>query len=167
MIKCHDLHHRKGWKYSQNYGKQTQTWDKLLNTANLDIKKLPDNVDYINIAMILWREPATDTWTMSLQDCYAELPKTITLWHASVLVWMGYKMDPYTDLTCIKGAFVQTAILSCLVTLPEPPSSHRRLSNLDCNGLASGDPRIPYPVASYDVFPPLVKLLVLTSWWVV
>lgn len=33
VIEDHDLHHRKGWRKSYNYGKQTRLWDCLFGTT--------------------------------------------------------------------------------------------------------------------------------------
>lgn len=33
VIEDHDLHHRRGWRQSYNYGKQTRLWDRLLGTT--------------------------------------------------------------------------------------------------------------------------------------
>lgn len=52
LIEDHDLHHRRGWKHSQNYGKQTLVWDKLFNTAGQRVEALADNIDYVNVAEI-------------------------------------------------------------------------------------------------------------------
>ena len=50
----HDLHHRKGWKKSHNYGKQTLLWDRLFNTCHSRIEAAKENVDYDNpVAMPL------------------------------------------------------------------------------------------------------------------
>jgi len=45
-IEDHDLHHRKGWKNSANYGKQTRLWDKLFGTCAERIELTPENIDY-------------------------------------------------------------------------------------------------------------------------
>lgn len=50
MLEDHDLHHRKGWKSSYNYGKQTRVWDRLFNTSLPRIEGHPDNIDYVNTA---------------------------------------------------------------------------------------------------------------------
>ncbi|PWN39119.1 hypothetical protein IE81DRAFT_350463 [Ceraceosorus guamensis] len=42
VIEDHDLHHRRGWKRSGNYGKQTRVWDKLFGTC-LDRVECPEN----------------------------------------------------------------------------------------------------------------------------
>lgn len=47
-IEDHDLHHRKGWKKSHNYGKQTRLWDRIFGTCFERIEDSKDNVDYIN-----------------------------------------------------------------------------------------------------------------------
>ncbi|KAK3190943.1 hypothetical protein K4F52_002891 [Lecanicillium sp. MT-2017a] len=48
-LEDHDLHHRKGWKKSFNYGKQTRVWDKLFGTCTDRIESIPENIDYNNI----------------------------------------------------------------------------------------------------------------------
>lgn len=48
VIEDHDLHHRKGWKKSFNYGKQTRLWDLIFGTRFDRIEDLKDNVDYVN-----------------------------------------------------------------------------------------------------------------------
>ncbi|KAM3554137.1 hypothetical protein ARSEF4850_006595 [Beauveria asiatica] len=55
VIEDHDLHHRKGWRKSHNYGKQTRLWDKIFGTCHERIELREDNVDYDNQAHIpLW-----------------------------------------------------------------------------------------------------------------
>ncbi|KAI9708445.1 MAG: hypothetical protein M1820_003905 [Bogoriella megaspora] len=46
QIEDHDLHHRKGWKKSYNYGKQTRVWDRIFNTCTDRIEARKDNIDY-------------------------------------------------------------------------------------------------------------------------
>ncbi|KIW03437.1 uncharacterized protein PV09_05207 [Verruconis gallopava] len=46
VIEDHDLHHRKGWKKSFNYGKQTRLWDVIFGTARDRIECIPKNLDY-------------------------------------------------------------------------------------------------------------------------
>jgi sterol desaturase/sphingolipid hydroxylase (fatty acid hydroxylase superfamily) len=48
VIEDHDLHHRKGWKKSHNYGKQTRLWDRIFGTCHDRIESSKDNVDYGN-----------------------------------------------------------------------------------------------------------------------
>jgi sterol desaturase/sphingolipid hydroxylase (fatty acid hydroxylase superfamily) len=48
VIEDHDLHHRKGWKKSHNYGKQTRLWDRIFGTCHDRIETLESNVDYEN-----------------------------------------------------------------------------------------------------------------------
>ncbi|GAO15122.1 hypothetical protein UVI_02029780 [Ustilaginoidea virens] len=56
-IEDHDLHHRKGWKSSGNYGKQTRLWDRIFGTCKDRIEGETCNVDYANPAtMPLWGE---------------------------------------------------------------------------------------------------------------
>ncbi|EAW12949.1 sterol desaturase family protein [Aspergillus clavatus NRRL 1] len=55
VIEDHDLHHRKGWKKSHNYGKQTRLWDRIFGTCHERIESATDNVDYdTKISMPLW-----------------------------------------------------------------------------------------------------------------
>lgn len=54
-IEDHDLHHRRGWKKSYNYGKQTRLWDRIFNTSGQRIEAVPENVDYSRtFNMPLW-----------------------------------------------------------------------------------------------------------------
>ncbi|KAL3603100.1 hypothetical protein FPOAC2_07417 [Fusarium poae] len=46
VIEDHDLHHRKGYRKSHNYGKQTRVWDKLFGTCHDRIEATKDNVDW-------------------------------------------------------------------------------------------------------------------------
>lgn len=48
MLEDHDLHHRRGWKTSYNYGKQTRVWDRLFGTCLPRVEAQPDNIDYDN-----------------------------------------------------------------------------------------------------------------------
>ncbi|KAF2238749.1 hypothetical protein EV356DRAFT_506123 [Viridothelium virens] len=48
----HDLHHRKGWRKSHNYGKQTLVWDRLFNTCHPRIEATKENADYDNPAIM-------------------------------------------------------------------------------------------------------------------
>lgn len=50
----HDLHHRKGWKKSHNYGKQTLLWDRLFNTTFERYETIPANIDYNSPAHLQW-----------------------------------------------------------------------------------------------------------------
>ncbi|KAI8910062.1 hypothetical protein DFJ77DRAFT_471848 [Powellomyces hirtus] len=50
VIEDHDLHHRRGWKISANYGKQTRLWDRVFGTCRDRIESTRDNVDYKNRA---------------------------------------------------------------------------------------------------------------------
>ncbi|KAG6008288.1 hypothetical protein E4U21_004750 [Claviceps maximensis] len=55
LIEDHDLHHRKGWKSSGNYGKQTRLWDRLFGTCKDRVECRDDNVDFVNQAsMPMW-----------------------------------------------------------------------------------------------------------------
>ncbi|KAI1073273.1 hypothetical protein LB507_010880 [Fusarium sp. FIESC RH6] len=46
VIEDHDLHHRKGYRKSHNYGKQTRVWDKLFGTCHDRIESAKENVDW-------------------------------------------------------------------------------------------------------------------------
>ncbi|KAJ5708876.1 Fatty acid hydroxylase vlmA [Penicillium malachiteum] len=48
VIEDHDLHHRKGWKKSYNYGKQTRLWDRIFGTCCDRIESVENNIDYVN-----------------------------------------------------------------------------------------------------------------------
>ncbi|CAG8254601.1 unnamed protein product [Penicillium nalgiovense] len=48
VIEDHDLHHRRGWKKSHNYGKQTRVWDRLFRTFSPRIESVDANIDYDN-----------------------------------------------------------------------------------------------------------------------
>ncbi|KAJ5735887.1 Fatty acid hydroxylase vlmA [Penicillium malachiteum] len=48
VIEDHDLHHRKGWKKSYNYGKQTRLWDRIFGTCADRIESVDNNIDYVN-----------------------------------------------------------------------------------------------------------------------
>lgn len=51
----HDLHHRKGWKKSHNYGKQTLVWDRLFGTCHERIESVEGNIDWDHPASLpLW-----------------------------------------------------------------------------------------------------------------
>lgn len=55
VVEDHDLHHRKGWRKSHNYGKQTRLWDTVFGTTHERIESSFENVDYTNTAeMPLW-----------------------------------------------------------------------------------------------------------------
>ncbi|KAJ3013342.1 hypothetical protein HKX48_005819 [Thoreauomyces humboldtii] len=55
VIEDHDLHHRKGWRHSFNYGKQTRLWDRVFGTCAPRIESRVGNVDYEHPAWIpLW-----------------------------------------------------------------------------------------------------------------
>ncbi|KAK2606052.1 hypothetical protein QQS21_003570 [Conoideocrella luteorostrata] len=55
VIEDHDLHHRKGWKSSGNYGKQTRLWDRIFGTCKDRIECDISNVDFVNQAtMPVW-----------------------------------------------------------------------------------------------------------------
>ena len=50
-IEDHDLHHRKGWKKSHNYGKQTRFWDRVFGTCLDRIECTAENIDYLDPAI--------------------------------------------------------------------------------------------------------------------
>ncbi|KAF7186601.1 Fatty acid hydroxylase vlmA [Pseudocercospora fuligena] len=53
VLEDHDLHHRKGWKNSFNYGKQTVLWDKAFGTHAERIES--KNVDWSQqVTLKLW-----------------------------------------------------------------------------------------------------------------
>ncbi|WPG98789.1 Hypothetical protein R9X50_00158500 [Acrodontium crateriforme] len=52
VLEDHDLHHRKGWRKSHNYGKQTRVWDRIFGTCIDRIETTPTNVDYVNTAQM-------------------------------------------------------------------------------------------------------------------
>ncbi|GJN67744.1 fatty acid hydroxylase superfamily protein [Purpureocillium lilacinum] len=52
VIEDHDLHHRKGWRKSHNYGKQTRLWDRIFGTCCDRIESTNANIDYVNEATI-------------------------------------------------------------------------------------------------------------------
>ncbi|KAG5993888.1 hypothetical protein E4U43_003367 [Claviceps pusilla] len=45
-VEDHDMHHRKGWRRSHNYGKQTRVWDRLFGTCGERVESWDGNVDY-------------------------------------------------------------------------------------------------------------------------
>ncbi|GAO13078.1 uncharacterized protein UV8b_03453 [Ustilaginoidea virens] len=54
-IEDHDLHHRQGWRRSQNYGKQTRVWDRIFGTCGERVELREKNIDYVNQAsMPIW-----------------------------------------------------------------------------------------------------------------
>ena len=50
----HDLHHRKGWRSSYNYGKQSRVWDRLFGTCHPRLEFVPENVDYSKVVRLWW-----------------------------------------------------------------------------------------------------------------
>lgn len=46
VIEDHDLHHRRGWRKSHNYGKQTRVWDTLFGTCTGRVESAKGNIDY-------------------------------------------------------------------------------------------------------------------------
>lgn len=45
-IEDHDLHHRKGWRKSHNYGKQTKLWDGIFGTGLDRMESKEHNIDW-------------------------------------------------------------------------------------------------------------------------
>ncbi|KAL1860010.1 hypothetical protein Plec18167_009495 [Paecilomyces lecythidis] len=45
-VEDHDLHHRKGWRKSHNYGKQTMLWDRIFGTYHDRLESTEQNIDY-------------------------------------------------------------------------------------------------------------------------
>ena len=45
-IEDHDIHHRKGWKGSFNYGKNTLLWDQLFGTTGPRVETYKENIDF-------------------------------------------------------------------------------------------------------------------------
>lgn len=45
IIEDHDLHHRKGYRKSHNYGKQSRVWDRIFGTCHERIESSRDNID--------------------------------------------------------------------------------------------------------------------------
>ena len=54
VLEDHDLHHRKGWRKSGNYGKQTRLWDRIFGTCLGRLEQEWENVDYTNTVGISW-----------------------------------------------------------------------------------------------------------------
>ena len=52
VVEDHDLHHRKGWRKSYNYGKQSRVWDRIFGTCHDRIESAPGNIDYENTISI-------------------------------------------------------------------------------------------------------------------
>ncbi|KAG9258451.1 uncharacterized protein F5Z01DRAFT_196789 [Emericellopsis atlantica] len=50
VVEDHDLHHRKGWRKSHNYGKQTRLWDRIFGTCTERIESIQENIDYEHTA---------------------------------------------------------------------------------------------------------------------
>ncbi|KAF9877269.1 fatty acid hydroxylase superfamily protein [Colletotrichum karsti] len=48
VLEDHDLHHRKGWKKSGNYGKHTRLWDRIFGTCMERLECPDDKIDYVN-----------------------------------------------------------------------------------------------------------------------
>ncbi|KJZ73104.1 hypothetical protein HIM_07488 [Hirsutella minnesotensis 3608] len=49
-VEDHDLHHRKGYRKSHNYGKQTRLWDRIFGTCHERIESREAQIDYVNTA---------------------------------------------------------------------------------------------------------------------
>lgn len=54
IIEDHDLHHRKGYRTSGNYGKQTRLWDRLFGTVIPREECRPDQVDRRDVVQMPW-----------------------------------------------------------------------------------------------------------------
>ena len=52
VIEDHDLHHRKGYRKSYNYGKQTRLWDRVFGTCHPRIESADANIDFDNTAYV-------------------------------------------------------------------------------------------------------------------
>lgn len=50
IIEDHDLHHRRGWKSSFNYGKHSRVWDTIWGTVTDRVECKAGNIDYVNTA---------------------------------------------------------------------------------------------------------------------
>lgn len=48
VLEDHDIHHRKGYRKSFNYGKQSRVWDTLFGTTHPRIESYEANIDYKN-----------------------------------------------------------------------------------------------------------------------
>ncbi|KAH0440766.1 fatty acid hydroxylase superfamily protein [Colletotrichum camelliae] len=48
LLEDHDLHHRKGWKKSGNYGKHTRLWDRVFGTCMDRIECPDETIDFDN-----------------------------------------------------------------------------------------------------------------------
>lgn len=46
VVEDHDLHHRRGWRESHNYGKQSRLWVRAFGTCGDRIESVEENVDY-------------------------------------------------------------------------------------------------------------------------
>lgn len=46
VLEDHDLHHRRGWRKSSNYGKQTRLWDWMFGTIGERIECSQANIDW-------------------------------------------------------------------------------------------------------------------------
>ncbi|KAJ9477339.1 Sterol desaturase [Pseudozyma hubeiensis] len=45
-LEDHDLHHRRGWKKSGNYGKQTRLWDMIFGTMKERVEGTKENINW-------------------------------------------------------------------------------------------------------------------------
>ena len=57
VIEDHDMHHRKGWKSSGNYGKQTRLWDRIFGTVKERVECNLTNVDWdtpVDMPLLTW-----------------------------------------------------------------------------------------------------------------
>ncbi|KAK1145090.1 hypothetical protein N8T08_004521 [Aspergillus melleus] len=51
-VEDHDLHHRRGYRKSFNYGKQTRVWDRLFGTCDERVEAKAMNVDYDKVVWL-------------------------------------------------------------------------------------------------------------------
>ena len=54
IIEDHDLHHRKGYKTSGNYGKQTRVWDRIFGTVIPRQECIQGQVDFDDLVTMPW-----------------------------------------------------------------------------------------------------------------
>lgn len=54
VIEDHDMHHRKGWKSSGNYGKQTRFWDRVFGTCKDRVECTTENTDWNKAVYLSW-----------------------------------------------------------------------------------------------------------------
>jgi sterol desaturase/sphingolipid hydroxylase (fatty acid hydroxylase superfamily) len=75
VIEDHDLHHRKGWKKSVNYGKQTRLWDRLFGTLGQRVENVEGNLDYDHpVTMPIFGTPkAPEGWIVPPPGSHGEV----------------------------------------------------------------------------------------------